>query len=281
MNPLISICIPAYRAEKYLLETLESIGSQSFQDWEIIVTEDGSSDRTEAIVEEFAKSVSQTVRYTRHDPNRGLPETRNAGFAHAKGEWLAIVDADDLWTANHLSSLVATQKASNADIVFSSCDIFESATGEVTETRGCTPDYAADPGPPLFLGKLVIQPSTVLFNRNLVAKVGGFSKDFPICNDLEFWLRLYTTRAVFAHTGQTSCLYRKHPDAMSTKTAELIAEVGKIRSHYKGQAGIGVKESRNAAAVAYFNAFRISRKNNPRQSGIWLLKSISTKLGIT
>ena len=76
--PLISICIPAFRAERFLAETLASVRAQTFTDWELIVTEDGSRDRTEEIVRAFAASVAQPVRYTRHDPNRGLPAIGNA-----------------------------------------------------------------------------------------------------------------------------------------------------------------------------------------------------------
>ena len=94
--PLISICIPAFKAERYLAETLESVRGQSFKDWELIVTEDGSRDGTEAIVGGFAGTVPQPVTYQRHDLNRGLPATRNTGIASARGTWIALLDSDDL-----------------------------------------------------------------------------------------------------------------------------------------------------------------------------------------
>ena len=79
-TPRVSICIPAFKAEAYLAETLASVRAQTFANWELIVTEDGSRDRTEAIVAAFAATVPQPVRYMRHEPNRGLPATRNAGI---------------------------------------------------------------------------------------------------------------------------------------------------------------------------------------------------------
>ena len=76
INPTVSICIPAYHAERYLPETLKSVREQSFREWELIVIEDGSQDGTEEIVRQFAGEVSQNVTFQRHMQNRGLPATR-------------------------------------------------------------------------------------------------------------------------------------------------------------------------------------------------------------
>src|SRR4051794_34793625 len=100
-----TICVPAYEAERYLGETLESVARQTFPDWQLLVTEDGSRDGTEEIVRRFAASVSQTVRYKRHEPNRGLPATRNAAIEGVETEWVALLDADDVWLPEHLSDL--------------------------------------------------------------------------------------------------------------------------------------------------------------------------------
>src|SRR5688572_7380498 len=105
--PLISICIPAFHAENFLPAALESVRAQRFTDWELIVTEDGSRDSTEEIVREFARTVSQPVRYDRHEQNLGRPATRNTGIAAATAEWIALLDADDVWTTGHLEAAAA------------------------------------------------------------------------------------------------------------------------------------------------------------------------------
>ena len=128
-SPAISICTPAFKAERYLLETLESVRAQTFSDWELIVTEDGSRDRTEEIVREFAKTVSQPVTYHRHDPNRGLPATRNHGISTAKAPWIALLDSDDLWTPNHLASSMAWAAKNGADLIHGGSQLFDSDTG--------------------------------------------------------------------------------------------------------------------------------------------------------
>src|SRR5688500_1011009 len=100
--PRISICIPAYKAERYFEATLASVRAQTFSDWELIVVEDGSRDRTEEIVQDFGRQGQQPVRYFRHDQNQGLSATRNTGFAQARADVLALLDADDLWRPEHL-----------------------------------------------------------------------------------------------------------------------------------------------------------------------------------
>ena len=83
---MISICIPAYKAAAFLPQALESIRTQTHGDGELIVIEDGSDDGTRALVENFAADVSQSVRYLRHEENRGLSATRNTGFAAANAD---------------------------------------------------------------------------------------------------------------------------------------------------------------------------------------------------
>jgi glycosyltransferase involved in cell wall biosynthesis len=134
------VCIPAYRAERHLAATLESVGAQTFADWEVVVTEDGSRDRTEEIVRAFAATVSQPVRYTRHEVNRGLPATRNTGLAAASAPVLALLDADDLWTPDHLAiGLAALSHPTASAAVWSPCAIFDDATGVVIGRRELDP----------------------------------------------------------------------------------------------------------------------------------------------
>jgi len=279
-TPAVSICIPAYKAERYLAETLASVRAQTFADWELIVTEDGSRDGTEEIVRAFAATVTQPVRYLRHDPNRGLPATRNAGFASAQAEWIALLDADDLWLPEHLAELHHARSSGAALLAFASSQIFDSKTGTHLELRDATPALTAASAESLYLGKLIIQPSSVLFSRALLEKEGGFSSEFPICNDLEFWLRQALGGATFVHSGRATCFYRKHPDAMSTKSARLIAEVGDIRRRYQTRVSLPRAEKIQLTTKAYLNAARIARTSEPRFALRCLVAAARSRLGL-
>ena len=138
--PRISICIPAYNADPYLAQALESVRNQTFADWELIVTEDGSKDGAEALVGAFARTVSQPVVYQRHEVNQGLPATRNTGIAACRGEFVALLDADDYWSPRHLETVLAKLLETGADLGHSGSVLFDSDSGATLGVRapGCS-----------------------------------------------------------------------------------------------------------------------------------------------
>ena len=227
-DPLVSICIPAYNAERYLPETLESIRTQTYSNWELIVTEDGSRDRTEKIVDTFASTVSQSVRYSRHDPNRGLPATRNAGIAENQGKLIALLDSDDLWLPDHLTHLVAMFNQTGAGIVHSGSEIFDSATNQTISLRAPTPKQVADFPCSLFEGHYVIQPASVLMTRETWKRVSGFDPEFRYVEDREMWLRCARAGVLFTFSGRNTCRYRRHSGTLSRHAAEMAEASARV-----------------------------------------------------
>ena len=99
MSPTVSVVIPLYNKEKWIERTLSSVLNQSFTDWEVIIVDDGSTDRSVEVVEEFIqKNPGKWVLIKNH--NAGQCRTRNAGIAKANGEYVAFLDADDIWSRN-------------------------------------------------------------------------------------------------------------------------------------------------------------------------------------
>jgi glycosyltransferase involved in cell wall biosynthesis len=259
----VSICVPAYHAEQYFSDTLESVRSQTFTDWELVVTEDGSKDRTEELVRAFATSLPQSVKYHWHAQNKGLPATRNTGLSVAGSEWIAILDADDLWHPEHLSTLLETAEKTGAALAFSSCRIFDSATNTTVGTREACAKSLAQIESALFTGELVIQPSTVLFRHTLAAETGQFDAKFPICNDLEFWIRALRAGYRFAHTGRITCDYRKHANAMSGRSAELIEETGRVYWKHRNWSKVSRQLRRAAISRQFLSAARMYVRRRP------------------
>ncbi|PTY05444.1 glycosyl transferase [Opitutaceae bacterium EW11] len=258
--PTISICMPAYRAEKYLPPALESVRRQTFSNWELIVTEDGSRDATESLVRAFAASVPQNVVYNRHEQNQGLPATRNTGIAAARGEWVAFLDADDLWEPEHLQRLL--DASVGTDWVFAGCQVFDDATGNDLDLR--VPPSDSGPFPvALFTGRLIIQPSCTMVRRTSLAVAGGFSSEYPICNDMEYWCRLASRGIQARYSGAITCRYRKHPGAMSRKAAALIAESARVCETYAAWDAIPPDVRRRHPAALYLYAGQILLRENP------------------
>ncbi len=122
--------MPAYNAERFLPETLASVRAQTFTNWELIVIEDGTHDGTEKLVEQFAAGGPQPVTFRRHAKNQGLPATRNTGIALARGDWVVLLDNDDIWTPDHLASLVeCAREHPEARLIHSGSVLFDSDSG--------------------------------------------------------------------------------------------------------------------------------------------------------
>jgi len=261
--PLISICIPAYNAERYLPTALESVRAQRFTNWELIVTEDGSKDSTEDIVREFARSVSQPVRYGRNPENLGLPATRNAGITAARGEWIALLDADDVWTTGHLEAVANLIPSTSAELIHAGSVLFDSDTGREIEVRAPTPRMVAEFPLSLFYGNYTIQPSSVVLRRCLWEDVGGFDPTFRYVEDREMWIRCARTGAQFAYTGLNTCLYRKHQSAMSRHGVAMALASARVFEKNIDWEAVPSRHRRTQAADAWFAAGRMALRQDP------------------
>lgn len=114
---LISIIMAAYNAEKTIEQAIVSVLNQTYANFELLVVNDCSTDRTAELVERIAESDSR-VRLIANEQNRGVSYTRRHGLEAAKGSWIAILDSDDAWAAEKLEKQIALQKRMNADLLF-------------------------------------------------------------------------------------------------------------------------------------------------------------------
>lgn len=114
----VSIITPLYNGERFVAKTIESVLAQSYQDWEMIVVNDGSKDRGPEIVKEYAEKDSRIQLYSQ--PNGGSAAARNNGIRRATGRYIALLDADDTWMPNFLESQLGLMKEKNAVLVYGS-----------------------------------------------------------------------------------------------------------------------------------------------------------------
>ncbi len=131
MSSLVSIIVPIYNVEKYLEETLGSVLKQTYTNWELILIDDGSPDRSVEIAKKFLddqriKLISQT--------NQGVSVARNNGMKACKGTYIAFLDADDIWEVDKLEKQIKVLEASpEIGWVFSDMQAFDDESGELTE----------------------------------------------------------------------------------------------------------------------------------------------------
>lgn len=127
----VTIILPAYNRARFLNDALASIQQQTFQDWELVIVDDGSSDGTEALVERLRPTISQPLTFVRQQ-NQGAYGARNTGLDRAAGEHIAFFDSDDLWLPHHLKNCVdALRTNPDVDWVYGACRMVDYASGRL------------------------------------------------------------------------------------------------------------------------------------------------------
>lgn len=213
-NPLVTVIIPTYNRTHFLKLTLESIKSQTFQDFEIIVIDDGTAgDDNRLLCEKFEK-----VNYIKIINSGGPAKPRNIGIQKAKGKYIAFVDDDDLWLPEKLTQQVAILEA-NLDfgLVHGCCQVIDQnsvITGAIVGRPG-TPDVKHGDVSMRMLGNWTVMMPTSLVRKKVIAKVGFFNENMPPAGeDVEFWTRCsFVTK--FYYLDELLVLYRVHSNNIS------------------------------------------------------------------
>ena len=131
-EPLVTGIIIFFNAEKFFEESIESVFAQTYKNWELLLVDDGSTDGSTAIALRYAEQHPEKVRYMEHNDhqNRGMSATRNLGIKNAKGEYIAFLDADDIWLPQKLEQQVAIlEDQPEAAMIYNSTYLWYSWTG--------------------------------------------------------------------------------------------------------------------------------------------------------
>lgn len=266
---LVSIVIPTYNKDKYIGETLESIGRQEYTNWEVIVVEDSSRGETEQIVRNFAaQHPHNRVDYSRNEQNSGAAFSRNVGFKRARGEFIALVDADDRWLPAHLTVSLQELARTGADLVYSTVLMIEDTTEIPIATWG--PDALDRVDFPYTLFRRnFITPSATVMRREVISDVGPWGLGFRYCEDADYWFQCVAAGKKFAHVGGCNCLYRKnHEGATTQRLCGTLEEFADIAERYAREIpNLKRSYARKCAAQACLNAadfhFRTRPQNDP------------------
>jgi len=210
--PKVSVIIPCYNAEDFIKEAIESVLAQSFQDFEILVVDNNSKDNSKAIIESF---TNKRVKYLRQEI-QGEAAARNKGIEEASGEYIAFLDADDLWKANKLEEHIKVHDA-NPDygLSYSNCDYMLKDDGTLhTMIRlGFTGTVYYN----LLAENFIITPSSVVVKKSVLDEVGGFNNTYINGTDYDMWLRIAKKHKVIFIKEPLS-IYRQHDGQITHNT---------------------------------------------------------------
>lgn len=277
-SPLVSVIVPAYNAEAFIERTLESVLAQTYQNLEVIVVDDGSSDRTAAIVREIAQRDPRVTLL--EQPNSGVAAARNFGIQKSSGEYIAPIDADDLWYPQNLEKQVEVllQTDPTVGLVYAwSADIDENdrPTGEFRAAKIEGNVYKT-----LICHNFLGNASATLMRRSCLERVGGYNSQLKEqnaggCEDWDLYLRI-AEHYQFRVVPEFLIGYRKIASSMSRDYRQMAKSHGlMLQAVRQNHPEISAALYRLSCSSFYLYLARQSQQyGSPRQTIAWLLEAL-------
>ena len=221
---LVSVITIFLNEERFLEEAIQSVLQQTYANWELLLVDDGSADTSTRLAQRYAADDPDRVRYLEHEghENRGMSASRNLGIGHARGAFVALLDADDTWLPEKLERQVAIlEEKPEAEMVIGPTEYWFSWAGNPqTEELDYVPDPVYSPNklaPPrsLLIASLKWRPPaaicSILLRRSLIEKVGGWEASFRgLFEDQVFLIKVYANAAIYV-SDECLARYRMQP----------------------------------------------------------------------
>jgi glycosyltransferase involved in cell wall biosynthesis len=224
-NPSVSIITPAYNTAQYLVETVDAALAQSFEDFELLLVDDGSSDETPALARALAERDRRVRVHTTR--NHGPAAARNTAMAIARGRFFALLDSDDIWAPDYLAqqlrllehwpaASIVTANAINLGGLFNDQPFWPATSGVRTLT----------------LRDIIEQEDAVcimsVFRRDVFDTIGGFDPQFTGNEDYEFWLRAAFAGFVVLQNRQPLGRYRRRDNSLSADETRMLKGILRV-----------------------------------------------------
>ncbi|MGY4384241.1 teichuronic acid biosynthesis glycosyltransferase TuaG [Pedobacter sp. UYP24] len=234
-NPKVSIVMPAYNSRVHIVESIRSVIDQTYQNWELIIIDDGSSDDTFAIVDDISKTEPR-IKLSKQK-NQGIGATRNNGYKLSSGSWVAFLDHDDLWQARKLEQQIEVSISNpSLNVIFSGgWFFFNNNLEELTEYRTI---YGAFNSKEMYLKQLeenYIATLSIMVKRSLIEEIGPWDERKIIqgCDDYDYWFRMAKAKAIFYGINEHLFYYRKHDNNYSNDGVKMfIAEANVLVKNF-------------------------------------------------
>ena len=209
MSPLVSVIIPTHNRAHMLPRAISSVLAQDFQDFELIVVEDGSTDNTR----EFLKTQKGKVQTIYHERCKGPAAARNSGIARSSGPLIAFLDSDDQWLPQKLQVQVSYFAKHPEAVACQTQEIWIRRGKRVNPKK-----IHIKPSGDIFETSLrlcLISPSAVMIRRDVLDQIGWFDEELPACEDYDLWLRLTARYPVYLIDKPLVVRYGGHSDQLS------------------------------------------------------------------
>lgn len=232
---LVSIIVPVYNVERYIVETIESVRRQTYEDWELLLVEDCSTDGSRAVIEEYlTRTKDARIRLIALSANGGAARARNKGLSEAKGRYIAYLDADDLWESvklEHELAFMAKRQAAFAFTGYEFADENGRGLGKIVRVPA-TLNYKQA------LKNTTIFTTTVIFDTTLIPKD---LLDMPEVKseDTALWWKILRNGYTAHGLDENLVKYRRAGASLSSNKIEAIRRIWYLYRHVEGIGVLG------------------------------------------
>lgn len=266
--PVVSVLMAVYNSERYLGQAVESILNQTLRELELIVLDDGSTDRSLAILQDYAAQDSRIRLH--HQRNCGIPQTRNRLLALAAAELIAVMDSDDVALPQRLARQVMfLQQQPQVVCLGSAFELIDAQNRRITTLP--VPLADAEIQRQILAGHAAIFQPCAMMRRTAVRQVGGYNPAMTQAEDLDLWLRLGEVGEL-ANLPEALVQYRLHADSVSERDCALQRQKA-LSACQQAWSRRGVSGQFEAAAVWRPGRDRASRHQFALQYGWWAFNS--------
>ena len=286
---LISIIMPAYNSVSYIQNTLESIGLQTYSNWELVVVEDGTDDGTKTIIDTFKAGVEQNVIYFKNEVNQGVSATRNVAASLANGHWLAFLDSDDIWHKDHLSVLMETAlQHPEHEVFYSTHTKFHDKVDKALLLKSIVDDKLKDPPflsknlPTALFNGYMVQPSTLMLTSKLFHSVHGFDENLRSVEDFHLFYKILSRGYKFIYTRKNTSFYKVNPNGLSSNGIQITYATAQVRQQImdQGWQDVDKKTMLDKTFEAWLLTARLARKSDAKIAKLAINKAMRIRFNI-
>jgi glycosyltransferase involved in cell wall biosynthesis len=227
-SPKISVIIPTYNRVHLIGKAIKSVLNQTYQDFEIIVVDDGSTDNTEEVVKSF---TDIKIHYICHKHNRGASAARNTGIKVSRGEYIAFLDSDDEWLPEKLDKQMKrfNNESSEVGVVYTGDYYIDEKDKKVKKVH--IPRKEGYIYEELLAGNYIGTPSALLVKKECFTKAGLFDEDLPACEDYDMWFRI-AKYYKFRYVNDLLVICLIHNNQMTGNSELMIEGIKRIQTKY-------------------------------------------------
>lgn len=236
MHGLVDVVIPAHNAGQYIASALGGVIAQTYPHWRMTIVDDGSNDNTQDVLVPYVGKLGARLRVISQQ-RQGVSAARNTAIRHSTGEFIALLDADDIWLPERLSEGLRVMEGNeNIGLAFGRVSLIDEhgASMRESEARRAGPDLSGDVAMLIYTRKIHILTPTVLLRRRCLEEVGLFDETLRATEDRDLYYRVARRYSV-AFIDEVLAYYRRHSAAMSADQKRMRdGQLRFVEKHYQG-----------------------------------------------